>query len=149
MHLNQHVGLDCNASYKVSQLSYLNGVLEIRASYTSDMEGQNCTVTFSFDQQIIRSPTIHFNFSAVSENTPLKISSYSREYYLLNIIFFTLSIAVLVVFILGLPQKMIGAELLSCSQFVYLSNAFYEEPTFLFSSVKNFRLVVGSWSLFH
>ena len=75
MHLNQHVGLDCNASYKVSQLSYLNGVLEIRASYTSDMEGQNCTVTFSFDQQIIRSPTIHFDFRAVSENLPLRITS--------------------------------------------------------------------------
>ena len=61
MHLEQHVGLDCNASYEVSQLSYLNGVLEIKADYATDLEDQNCTVTFSFGQQIIRSPTIHFD----------------------------------------------------------------------------------------
>ena len=149
MHLSQHVSLDCNASSFISQVSYLNGILEIRVDYTTDMEDQNCTVTFSFDQQIIQSPTINFGFQAVSENTPLIITSYGDSYALSKIIFFYLSLAALAVFILSLPHKMIGAEVLSCCQIVYLSNAFYEKPRFLFSSVKSFRLVSGYWSLFY
>ena len=66
MHLNSHVFLDCNATYTTSSISYTNGVLEVKADYTTDMEEQNCTVTFSFDQQIIRSPTINYDFQAVS-----------------------------------------------------------------------------------
>ena len=149
MHLNQHVSLDCNTSSYISQLSYFNGILEIRVDYTTDMEDQNCTVTFSFDQQIIESPAINFDFQAVSENMPLIITSYSDSYALSKVIFFYLSIAALIVFILSLPHKMIGAEVLSCCQVVYLSNSFYEKPRFLFSSVKSFQLVTGYWSLFY
>jgi hypothetical protein len=54
---------------------------------------------------------------------------------------------VLVIFVLSLPHKMIGPELMSCCQLVYLSNVLYIEPSFLLSSVQNFRLVTGTWSL--
>ena len=43
---------------------------------------------------------------------------------------------------------MIGAELLSSSQLVYLSLCLPQEPSFLLSSLSEFRLVTGYWSLF-
>lgn len=56
---------------------------------------------------------------------------------------------ILAVFLVSLPHKMIGSELLVCSQIVYLSNCFYKIPSFEFSTVNNFHLVTGYWSLFY
>ena len=43
---------------------------------------------------------------------------------------------------------MIGVELLSCFQLVYLSYSFYAKPSLLFSSVRSMELVTVLWSLF-
>ena len=134
MHLSQQVFLDCNATYSVAEIGYSNGILEIKADYTTDLEGENCTVTFSFDQQIIQSPTIFFGFQAISDDLPLRVTYHQSQFSLLKTVFLALSLSALGVFALSLPHKMAGAEVLSSCQMVYLSNAFYEKPSFLFSS---------------
>ena len=76
MHLQSHVVFLCNASYTVSSILYFNGELEIQADYTTDLEGENCTISFSFDPQIIISPPLRLHFQAVSQNIPLRVTAH-------------------------------------------------------------------------
>ena len=39
MHLESRIILECNASYTVSNIVYLNGILTVNADYTTNMEG--------------------------------------------------------------------------------------------------------------
>ena len=51
-------------------------------------------------------------------------------------------------FLVGLPTKMLGVELLSCCQMSFLSLCLYEKPVFLYTALEGLSLVTGGWSLF-
>jgi hypothetical protein len=98
---------------------------------------------------LLENTNISLSFEAISRNTPLIISQYRDQYKTFKSIFRALSYLVLGLFLLSLPHKMIGAELLFNCQIVLISNALYTRPSFLFNSVKNFGLVSGDWSFFY
>ena len=83
-----------------------------------------------------------------SDDVPLLFSGQVDQYKVFQFIFNVLSLTTLAVFALSLPHKMAGAELLSSSQIAYLSLCLHQEPSFLISVLSEFRLVIGSWSLF-
>lgn len=149
MNLSQYASFLCDSTYIISDISYSTGTLKIVADYSTDMEGLPCELTLSFDSGVIRSPNASLSFSAVSRNAPLIISHHLSEYGTIKLIFGYLALIVLGLFVLSLPHKMIGAELLFNCQLVYLSNAFYARASFLFGSVKDFGLVSGYWSFFY
>jgi hypothetical protein len=55
---------------------------------------------------------------------------------------------VLGAFGLSIARKLLGAELLICSQIVYLSNSFYKVPSVYMDPIRNFQSVTGGWSHF-
>jgi hypothetical protein len=74
-----------------------------------------------------------------------KISDYQR----ITFIFRVLSFIALILFALSLGHKLIGAELLTCCQLVYLSYCFHRDSSVLYGSLQEFRLVTGYWSLYY
>jgi hypothetical protein len=69
------------------------------------------------------------------------ISSNMDSLSMLRMIYDYLSYLVLGLFLLSLNHKMIGAEMLSCAQFLYLSNALLKTEAVLYSAVRKFSLV--------
>ncbi len=130
-------------------MNFADGVLQIITEFTTDMEGFPCDLEASFDSNIIISPNVTLSFKAVSNNIPLVISKYYSQYSTVKTIFEVISYISLGLFLISLPQKLIGAELIFSCQIVYLSNGFYDKPTFLLSSIKGLKLVTGYWSLFY
>ena len=59
-----------------------------------------------------------------------------------------LALIALGLFVIGLPRKMLGVELLSCCQMSLLSLCLYEKPVFLYTSLEGLSPVTGGWSLF-
>ncbi len=143
MDLAQCVILDCSAEYSVSAISYSKGVLTLTADYSTDMEGEQCSLTMHYDSTVVRSPNSSLSFTALSRNEKLIVSNHLSAYSSIMFIFRILSYAALAVFALSLPHKMIGAELLVSCQLVYLSYALYHNPTALIGAVRGFSLVTG------
>jgi hypothetical protein len=144
------VTFSCDSTtYTVSSISYSVGVLEVTADYTTDMEGLPCILSITFDSSLILSPAVALHFSAVSNTVPLRISLFKGEFAIIEMVFEYVAYAALAVFLLALPHKMMGAELLSSCVLAYLSNALYQESSFLLSSIKKFNLVTGDWALLH
>jgi hypothetical protein len=55
----------------------------------------------------------------------------------------------LLLFVMSLPFKMIGVEIICCCQMVYLSMCMYEEkPVVLAEMLGEFGLVTGYWAMF-
>jgi hypothetical protein len=150
MNLSQRVAILCDYSaYTVTDLSYDRGTLSITVDFSEDLEGRNCNLTVSYDTSLIRSPDSFLAFTVQSNTTALILFSKTRELQQITFIFRMLSYIALALFLLSLGHKMIGAELLSSCQLVYLSYCFYQRPSVLFSSLQSFGLVTGYWSLFY
>lgn len=150
MDLLSYVTLDCPATYSVSDISYQSssGKMTVTADYTTDMEGRDCNLTMAFDSVSIRSPNTTVEFVAVSETLPLEIVEYQEELMTIRTIFYAISYIALIVFVLSLGHKMLGAEVMVNLQLVYLSNAFYKHSHFFFNELRRLHLVNGYWSLF-
>ena len=88
-------------------------------------------------------------FIVASNNAALIFSEKVDQFRTLRFIWNLLSYGSLVIFVLSLPHKMIGVELISSCQIVYLTLCFEEQPTFLFGSLRELNLVTGYWSLFY
>lgn len=106
-------------------MSYSDGIITVKADYTRDMEGVECHFVLDFNRSLVRSPQAKLSFNAVSSTYPLIISNYLSQLKSFKVSFTTLSYIIMGVFGLSLTHKLIGAELLICSQIVYLSNCFY------------------------
>lgn len=148
MDLIQNVIMECNSTYTIPSVGYDNGLLTIKADYTENMEGRLCSLAVSFDKQYIISPNYTLHFQAVSENYPLVIIQDMESIKKIKFSLQLLSYVVLGLFLLSLPHKMIGPELLISCQMVYLSNTFYTRPGLFSLTISNFQLITGGWSLF-
>ena len=133
MDLPNQVILSCDAESSVSSISYSAGILKITVDYSTDLEGQPCSLIVSFDSLIIRSPNATLDFSAVSQTLPLIIPTNVEQHATVQMIFGLLAYTALGLFVLSLAHKMIGAELLSCLQIVYLSGTLYHTPSYFLS----------------
>lgn len=89
------------------------------------MEGRRCTLTLSYDPSLIRADASTLEFTAAGENSPLLLSEYTNRYIDFSLAFRYLSYSVVAIFVLSLCHKMVGAELVTSCQLIYLSNAFY------------------------
>jgi len=67
---------------------------------------------------------------------------------MIKLIFIYLDYAAVAIFLISLGYKMIGAELMTCCQLVYFSNAFYKKQFIFFSQTQGLKSVTGGWSLF-
>ena len=67
---------------------------------------------------------------------------------MLKFIFEFLAYIALGIFFVSLPHKLIGAELLSSLQIIFLSYSFHSNPSFLLRSIFALNLVTGKWSFF-
>jgi hypothetical protein len=151
MNLTHHALLECPAIYSASDIKYdtSKGELTLTADYESDMEGIPCIMTLTFDSNIIRSADIAVSFDAVSSTLPLVIIANQEQLKTLNTIFFAISYVVLAVFFLSLGHKMIGVEVMTNLQLIYLSNAFYKKTYFFLNELRGIHMVTGYWALFH
>jgi hypothetical protein len=113
------------------------------------MEGIPCIMTLTFDSNIIRSADITVAFDAVSENLPLLFIESQEQLKTTNNTFVAIAYFGLVVFFLSLGHKMIGAEVMTNLQLIYLSNAFYKNTYLFLNGLRGFHLVTGYWALFH
>ena len=100
-------------------------MLTLTADYSIDMEGKSCRLDLSFDSNYIRSPNTSVNFEAVSKTLPLIIITKQEEYQTIKLIFGILGYIAVGIFAVSLGHKMIGAETITCSVLVYLSNVLY------------------------
>ena len=89
------------------------------------MEDRFCNVTLGYDPNLIRSSESTFNFTVESQNTQLLFLSNVEIYHLIKMIFRILSFIALAIFIVSLPHKLIGAELMTSFQTVFLSYYLY------------------------
>lgn len=62
--LKSFFSFNCSdSSFSVSSWKYIDGSVVLSVDYRTDLEGKQATVNFSFDQLIIRSPPIRFEFT--------------------------------------------------------------------------------------
>ena len=106
-------------------------------------------MTISFDPTIITSDNITISFDAVSETLPLVIIQHLELLRTINTIFKIISYIALGVFFLSLFHKIIGVEIITGLQLIYLSNAFYKKSYLLFNELRRLHMVTGYWALFH
>jgi hypothetical protein len=132
MNLTHHALLECPAIYSTSDIKYdsSTGKLTLTADYESDMEGIPCNMTLTFDSTIIRSLDITVSFDAISETLPLMIINNQEQLRTIKTIFVAISYVGLAAFFLSLGHKMIGVEVMTNLQLIYLSNAFYNRTYF-------------------
>lgn len=124
----------CNANYSISSVTFDgSGLLTVTVDYSTDLEGLPSSMTLAFDSSIIRSPNITVSFDAVSKTLPLVIVKYQEELKTIRTIFTILSYISVGFFLLSLGHKMIGVEVLTNIQLIYLSNAFCRNFYFSFN----------------
>lgn len=111
------------------------------------MENKYCQLSVSFDKKYIISPKVTLKFQAVGRNYPLIISEISNI-KMIKFAFKILSLIILGLFVLSLPHKMIGPELLVCCQIAYISSCLYDSPSLFNLTIKSFGMVTGGWSYF-
>jgi len=148
MNYYDYLTFDCNSTYEVSSISYEDGVMEVLVDYTVDMENRDCNVSLAYDPTIADKPPSTLSFTAQSDNTGLIVFSNFDLFETFQSLFSILSYSIIIVFLLSLPFKMLGVELINCSQIVYFSLCLYERPIILYEGMKNFHLVTGYWPFF-
>jgi len=79
---------------------------------------------------------------------PLIVSNKLSEYQQIKFIFGIIALISLGIFLIGLPHKMLGVELLNCCQMTFLSLCLYERPVLLYTALKGLNPVTGGWSYF-
>lgn len=146
--LSSHVTLSCASTYTVSEVSYGEGLLRVVADYTEDLEGRQCSLTLDFNSTAIVSPTASLEFTADSSTQPLVITKNAALIAASAFFFNALSYAALVLFAVSLSHKMIGAEVLSTFQLVYLSNCAYGRVSYFSYTTQDAGWVTGGWPLF-
>ena len=111
----------------VSHVSYDAGAVRILVDYSKDLEGANCSLTLTYDQDVAVLGYSIIHFDAVSRNEKLVYAEASSQEAAKNNIFFfkILAYAALGVFLLSLPLKMVGPELVVCLQLAYFSCIYY------------------------
>ena len=72
------------------------------------------------------------------------LSEYQQAQFIFNIIAWI----ALALFVVGLPRKMLGVEIINCCQMALLSLCLYGKPIFLYTSLEGLNPVTGGWSLF-
>jgi hypothetical protein len=148
MNFTKYLTLVCDSTYEVTSLVYTNGKISLAFDYTEDMEGRYCTVTLAYDPTIVDRPSSQLSFDVRSHNAKLVISNKLSEYAQIRFLFGIIALIALGLFVVSLPRKMPGVELLNCCQTAFLSICLYERPLFLYNALKGLSLVTGGWSLF-
>jgi hypothetical protein len=149
MNLTNNVSLLCNSEYTVSEVSYSAGVLKVVVDYTQDMEGVECTLNIDYDPAVIESTNSSVDFQAISSNEQLLIMlDHVAQVATIKFLFKVLSWVILGVFLLSLPHKMIGLELLIPCQLVYFSYVFFQQSKTHYV-LKSFKLVTSYRSMFY
>ena len=125
--------------------------MEALVDYTADMEGVNCQLSIIYDPQlaIIQNNSLNFKVDSRNEELVLVDEEQREQKAKITFIFRILSYAVLVVFLLSLPHKMIGVELVVSCQIAYFSYVLYANPTYFSSAIPNLILVTGYRTLFY
>ena len=110
MDLKSFVKLNCTINEIISDITYdYTGKLTLTVSYTTDLEGMPCNMTFAFNNSIIENSDIILTFDAISETLPLKIVQNEEKLKTTNTIFKIFSYIGVAIFLLSLGHKMIGA----------------------------------------
>jgi hypothetical protein len=133
----------------VSSLDYVSGVLKVVADYTEDMEDRECNLVVSYSQNTTIFQYSALQFIAKGRNWKLLVSQSTSTKKTLTFFFKVLSYAALGVFLLSLLHKMIGAEFIVSCQVIYFSFAYYEQPTFISSTIRSLQLVTGYRNMFY
>ena len=90
------------------------------------MEERQCTATLAYDPTIVDRPSSQLSFDVKSQNTKLVISNKLNEYAQIKFIFEIIALIILGLFVVSLPRKMVGVELLNSCQTSYLSLCLYK-----------------------
>ena len=131
--------------YTLSDVEYKEGKLKLLVDFSEDLEGSSCTLNITYDQSITLSEDSSYGFEAISRNQKLVLLNDSILSTKKNIsfIFKFLSYILLAMFLVCIRHKTMWVELITACQVAYFSLAFYKEPTFLSSSIKNLYFVTG------
>ena len=110
MDFSTYVFFFCDTSITVNSMTYSEGIFQINAGYTTDLEGGNCSLVMSFDQSIIQSSSYGLSFIAQGFTTALTFVNEGNmaRYKSASTIFNILDFIVLAVFALSFGHKMIG-----------------------------------------
>lgn len=97
-----------DASYKIAKWTYANGKVVLLVDYTTDLEGRDAAVTFTFKQTYIRYPPFKLDFT-VKSNGIMLIIPQEPEYSIYMSYFFYLSVAAACLLLIGsIFRKMVG-----------------------------------------
>ena len=119
----------------------------LTVDFTDDLEARNCNLTLAYDPSIIDRPSSELSFTVKSDDIPLTVSTKLQEYQNIKFIFKIIAWIAMGLFVLGLPFKMIGVELVNCCQVIYISLCLYSRPELLYSAISGLDTVTGGWSL--
>jgi len=106
--------------------------MDVLVDYTEDMENRNCNVSLAYDPTIAQKMPSDLSFTVQSNNTGLIMFYNFEQFDMFQFIFSILSYSVVAAFLLSLPFKMLGVELISCCQIVYFSLCLYDRPVILY-----------------
>ena len=148
MQLSKQVSLDCNSLYSISQISYTSGTLTLIIDYSEDLEGRDCTLEMAFDPNVIASDNATLSFQAVSDTLPLVISQNIALIQTISFIFQALAYISLGLLVVSAPHKMIGAEVITVFQIVYLSSCFYSKTTVFSYAIETAAPTIVGWPFF-
>jgi cysteine-rich repeat protein len=153
LNLRTYLTFSCTSNCTVvSSSSYTAGTLSVAVDYSTDLEGRSCSISLAFNFSLARSPAFTLDFTVQSNGEALSYSesmSSSSAVASTGFLFNVLSYIALLLFLLSLPHKLAGAELMVTCQMVYLSYGFFLKSSTTFSKLKELGLITGKWSLFY
>ena len=71
---SQCASLSCNTTFEMSSISYASGILTIVTNYSEDFEDKDCTLSISYNSELIQDTNSSLNFTVKSDGTPLLYS---------------------------------------------------------------------------
>jgi cysteine-rich repeat protein len=128
LNLTTYLTFNCATNYTVASSSYTPGTLSVAVDYSADLEGKNCSMSLAFNYSLARSPTFTLDFTAHASGEALSYSAStggSSAAVNSGFLFKTISYMTVLLFLLSMPHKLAGAELIVACQVVYLSYGFF------------------------
>ena len=89
------------------------------------MEERSCNASLAYNLTIIDRPASKLLFKVKSDDVPLTINNKIDEYLQIRFIFGIIAFIALGLFVMALPRKMLGVEILNCCQMTLLSLCLY------------------------
>lgn len=125
MNISKYLNFSCDSTYSIASITYDNGIIELNVDYTEDMEDRSCILTLAYDPTIVDRPASQLTFDVKSNDMKLIVSNKLSELKQIKFIFGIIALIALGLFVISLPRKMLGVEMIYCCQIAFLSLCLY------------------------